>query len=119
MSKRKKTFIKSNYQQRKQKPRNFFCYLGENINMTKKTETNNQKCKVISMPTPITDEDLSALFNGILNVVKKKFELDTKSEIISLNANVSSLVQELKEKQAECNRMKNEILYLKSQLNRE
>ena len=68
------------------------------------------------MPPAITDEDISALFNGIMKVVKHKIELDKKAEIINLNLTQEKLIKELKEKTAECNRLKNEILYLKSKI---
>lgn len=75
-----------------------------------------KECKVHVMPPAITDQDISALFNGILLVVKKKIELEKKAEILSINMTNDRLIKELKEKQAECIRLKNEILYLKSQL---
>lgn len=78
-------------------------------------ENNNFKIHV--MPPSITDEDISALFNGIVNVVKKKFELEKNAETINLNLNLERLLKELKEKNAEIIRLKNEILYLKSQIN--
>ena len=77
---------------------------------------NESNLKIHVMPPQISDDDITALFNGIINVVKKKIELETKAEIININANYSNLLKELKAKQAECNRLKNEILYLKSQL---
>ena len=80
--------------------------------------SNNMETKIHVMPPNITDEDISALFNGILNVVKKKIELETKAEIININANFSNVLKELKEKQAECIRLKNEIIFLKSQLDK-
>ncbi|MBR2969833.1 MAG: hypothetical protein IKC49_02135 [Clostridia bacterium] len=76
----------------------------------------NKECQIHMMPTKISDEDISALFNGIINVVKKKYELDTKSHLININNNMNKLIKELNEKRAECNRLKNEILYLKSEL---
>ncbi len=75
-----------------------------------------QKCRVHVMPVSITDEDISALFNGILNVMKRKMELETKRELISMNIHRDRLLVILKEKQAEINRLKNEILYLKTKL---
>ncbi len=84
----------------------------KNIESENKIET-----KIHVMPPSITDDDISALFNGILNVVKKKIELESKAEIININANYTKLLKEYKEKQAECNRLKNEIIFLKSQLN--
>ena len=73
-------------------------------------------CQIHVMPPSISDEDISALFNGILNVVKKKFELETKASIINLNSSIEKLMKELNEKRAECIRLKNEVIYLKSQL---
>lgn len=91
--------------------------LGENIDMEKiPNESEKQTTKIHIMPPQITDADITALFNGIVNVVKKKCELETKAEIININANYERLLKELKEKQAECIRLKNEIIYLKSQL---
>ena len=83
--------------------------------MIKETNFNND-CKIHVMPPAITDADITALFNGLVNVVKKKIELDNKAVVINMNSCVEKLKAELKEKQAECNRLKNEILFLKSQL---
>ncbi len=69
------------------------------------------------MPPQITDADITALFNGIVNVVKKKFELEKNAETLNLNLNMEKLIKELKEKQAEINRLKNEIIFLKNELN--
>ena len=82
--------------------------------MNKKTDKEN--CQIHVMPTCITDEDITALFNGIIAVVKKKFELDSRSSLININNNMNKLAKELNEKRAECNRLKNEIIYLKSKL---
>lgn len=86
-----------------------------------KTPNDNQKldCKIHVMPPIISDEDISALLNGVVNIMRKKFELENQNEIISLGVNISNLKKELKEKTAECNRLKNEILYLKNQLNQQ
>ena len=73
------------------------------------------KNKIHVMPPSITDEDINALFQGIVNVVKKKFELEKNAETINLNFDIKRLINELKEKQAEIIRLKNEIIYLKSQ----
>ena len=59
-----------------------------------KNKTKN--CQIHVMPPSISDEDISALFNGILNVVKKKFELETKASIINLNSSIEKLMKELK-----------------------
>ncbi|MCQ2555704.1 MAG: hypothetical protein MJ149_00015 [Clostridia bacterium] len=83
--------------------------------MKNKVETTN--CKVHIMPPQISDADITALFNGVVNVVRKKIELETKSEILNMNLSFEKLIKELKEKQAECNRLKNEIMFLKAQLN--
>lgn len=88
--------------------------------MDKKTTPNNNSrieendCKVHIMPSLISDEDVNALFNGLVNIVKKKIEIETQAQIIDINMNMQKLVKELKSKQAECNRLKNEIIYLKS-----
>ncbi len=74
------------------------------------------KCKIHVMPPPISDEDISALFSGIVNVMRTKIQLETRSEIINMNVNMNKLMSELKAKQSECIRLKNEIIYLKSQL---
>ena len=88
---------------------------GENISMNK-SNNKNENVKIHVMPPSITDDDITALFNGILNVVKKKIELEKNAEIINMNVNHAKLIKELKEKNAEINRLKNEIIYLKSQL---
>ncbi len=74
------------------------------------------KCNIHVMPPSITDEDITALFNGILSVMKRKIELDNRAEIIHYNLSIEKLSRELKEKSNECNRLKNEIIFLKSQL---
>ena len=79
-------------------------------------EQNKPNYKIHVMPPAITDADITALFNGIINVVKKKIELEKNAEIINLNINHDRMIKELKEKQAEINRLKNEIIFLKSQL---
>lgn len=79
-------------------------------------KSENPNLKIHVMPPAITDEDITALFNGIVNVVKKKFELEKNAETINLNLNVERLIKELHEKQAEINRLKNEIIHLKSQI---
>ena len=64
----------------------------KNIESENKIET-----KIHVMPPSITDEDISALFNGILNVVKKKIELENKAEIININANYTKLLKDYKD----------------------
>lgn len=68
------------------------------------------------MPTSISDDDINSLFNGILAVVRKKYELETKSHLFNINNNLNKLSKELIEKRNECNRLKNEIIYLKQKL---
>ena len=75
-------------------------------------------CQIHMMPPTISDEDISALFNGIVGIMKRKIELDAKAEIINLNCNTERLLKQLREKEAECIRLKNEIIYLKSKLKR-
>lgn len=68
------------------------------------------------MPSAISDDDISALFNGLLGIVKRKAELDSREEVLSLNISRDRLMKLVDEKQAEINRLKNEIIYLKSEL---
>lgn len=77
-------------------------------------KTNKPKCNIHVMPHTITDSDINALFSGLIEVVKKKFELDNHQQICSLNYSHEKLKNELKNKISECNRLKNEIIYLKS-----
>lgn len=85
--------------------------------MLDEKENNSKNFKLHIMPPQISDEDITALFNGIVNVVKKKFELEKNAETINLNFSIENLQRELKEKKAEINRLKNEIIYLKSKMN--
>lgn len=85
--------------------------------MIDENENNSKNYKIHIMPPQISDEDITALFNGIVNVVKKKFELEKNSETINLNFHIEHLQRELKEKKAEIIRLKNEIIYLKSKIN--
>lgn len=98
-----------------------FLLNGKNIfmsnNKDKTKKINN--CNVHVMPPSITDTDITALFNGILNVIRKKVELDARAEILNMNLSIDKLQKNLKEKTAECNRLKNEIVFLKSQLSNE
>lgn len=86
----------------------------EQFNHTKIKE--EQKCSVHVMPPPISDEDINALFAGIVNIMRRKIELETKAEIINTTSNFEKILAELKVKQAECNRLKNEVLRLKAKL---
>lgn len=86
------------------------------MNENKNNLEENQNYKIHVMPPSITDDDISALFNGIVNVVKKKFELEKNAETINLNLNLKQTLKELKEKNAEIIRLKNEIIYLKSKI---
>ena len=76
----------------------------------------NKDCNLHIMPSPISDEDITALFNGILKVIRKKSELDSRAQMLNLNLDNERLIKALNAKQAECNRLKNEIIFLKSQL---
>ena len=51
------------------------------------TNKKKENIKIHVMPPTITDDDILALFNGIINVVKKKCELEKNAETISLNLN--------------------------------
>ena len=81
--------------------------------------SNKNKCNFYVMPSQITDNDITALFQGLLNVIKKKFELDSQAEIYYHNQDITKLKNALKVKTAECNRLKNEIINLKNQLNQD
>ena len=116
MSCDKKTFYSSKICKTKHSSHHKKYILANNKIMNKDNEKN---CKVHVMPPTITDQDINALFNGILLVVRKKIELETRAEILASNMTNDKLMRKLKEKEAECNRLKNEILYLKSQLEKE
>ena len=115
MIKNKKTFFTTKHNNTSQLSHNKKIKVVKNNFMIKETNSNND-CKIHVMPPAISDADITALFNGLLNVVKKKIELDNKSVFINMNSCMEKLSKELKEKQSECNRLKNEILFLKSQL---
>lgn len=112
----KKTFVFPQSVNKRWKSQNKSLNKRKNNNMKKDKNITTQECNIQLMPQTVSDSDISALFAGVLEVVRKKFELDNKKEIIAVNLNVERLSRELKEKQAECNRLKNEILYLRSQL---
>ena len=82
-----------------------------------KENNKNQKCTIHVLPQTITDNDINSLFLGLVDIVKKKIELDYKSQFINLNSGYAKMEKLLKEKTAECNRLKNELLFLKSQTN--
>lgn len=90
--------------------------LNNNINTEELKEEKPKDFTLHVMPSQISDDDIQALFGGLLKIVQKKYELDTRAEIINLNLNQDKLLNALKEKQAECNRLKNEIIYLKASL---
>ncbi len=86
----------------------------DNLKISNKASLNS--CRVHVMPVSITDADITALFNGIVSVVKRKCELETKRELVSMSMHHDKLIALLKEKQCEINRLKNEILYLKNKI---
>lgn len=93
--------------------------LNASLNQNETSNESNQKENNFTIkvfPSGISDEDITSLFLGLVRVVKKKFELDSRAQIINLNLNNEKLAKELKAKIAECNRLKNEIIYLKSKL---
>lgn len=117
MNQNNKTFKNIKYSNIKQKIHNKKNIKTKNNYMSKNEDIKaKENCNVVVMPPPITDSDISALFNGLLGVVKKKFELENKAKIINTNLTLEKVLKELKAKQAECNRLKNEIILLKSQL---
>ena len=115
MKKKKKTFNNIQINKFANFSQNKNLSLGKNKYM--QNENKNGKCNIHVMPSTISDEDISALFQGLLNVVKKKFELDSQSRFINVNFNLEKLKNDLKSKINECNRLKNEIIHLKSLLN--
>lgn len=84
--------------------------------MIKDKQNNQNKCNIHVMPPPISDEDVNALFAGVVSIMKRKIELETKAQIINTQSYCEKILAELKSKQAECNRLKNEILHLKNLL---
>lgn len=116
MNQNNKTFKNLKYSNIKQKVYNKKNIKTKNNYMSKNEDVKSKNCNVVVMPPPITDSDISALFNGLLGVVKKKFELENKAKIINTNLTLEKVLKELKSKQAECNRLKNEIILLKCQL---
>ena len=118
MKQNNKTFKNKNNDKTKQKIYNKNFKQNQNNIMNKNTENFNSHCNVVVMPPPISDTDITALFNGLLNVVKKKFELENKAQIINSNLTLEKVLKELKSKQAECIRLKNEIICLKNQLSK-
>lgn len=117
MKQNKKTFNKLNLNNLKQNSHFKNIDFSQNKYMIK--NKNENQCSLHVMPPQITDADITALFNGVINVVKKKIELETKAEIINQNVNIEKLLKALKEKEAECNRLKNEILFLQEKLSNE
>ena len=118
MTESKKTFFTQWFYKTLQQSQNINNLDGKNSYMIKNSNnSNNEQVKIHIMPPSITDEDISSLFKGIISVVKKKIELEKKAESINMNINHKMLMKELKEKQAEIVRLKNEIIFLKSQLN--
>ena len=81
-----------------------------------KKENDMDTCQIHVMPPQITDDDITALFNGLLNIVKKKIELDGKSQLLNISSTLKELSAKLKAKEAECVKLKNEVLKLKAQL---
>ena len=113
MKQNKKTFYKLKLNNLKQNSHFKNLNFSQNSFMMK---NDNDNYTLHIMPPQITDDDITALFNGVVNVVKKKIELETKAEIINQNVNIEKLLKALKEKEAECIRLKNEILFLQNQL---
>lgn len=116
MSKLKKTCYYKNINKTNHNSHNKKILLAKNKIM-KKTEKKTD-CTMYVMPPQITDEDITALFNGIINVVRKKIELENKAEILNTNISLENTLKALREKESECIRLKNEIIYLKEKLNK-
>lgn len=69
----------------------------------------NNKCNIHTINPIITDKDLSALFDGLMDVVKKKYELDYSAKIMNLDKKIEILTSLIKERDQE-------ILSLKEKL---
>ena len=82
-----------------------------------KNKDNESNCNIHVMPSQISDDDISILFNGIISLIKKKIELENQTKFIQICEDINDLKKKLKEKTAECNRLKNELLFLKSHQN--
>ena len=115
MNKNKKTCFNINSNKTKQFFQNKKINKAKNIYM-KKTTSQNSDCTLHVMPPQISDQDINILFNGIIGVVRKKFELENKAQILNANINLEKTLKALKEKEAECIRLKNEIIFLKKKL---
>ena len=74
MKEQKKTFNILQTNKLPHKSHNKKPKLGKNKNMQNESKKGN--CNIHVMPSTISDADISALFQGLVNVVKKKFELD-------------------------------------------
>ncbi len=81
---------------------------------TPQAKPKQTKCRVSVMPPKIDDNDIVALFNGLLQIVKRKSELDVNAQIINLNNTIIKLKEELKASKKECVKLKNELLFLKA-----
>jgi len=116
MNKNKKTCFKANINKTTNFSLNKKNLKEKNNYMNKKSDTKNLNCNLHVMPPQITDQDISALFNGVINIVKKKIELENKAQILNANLTLEKTLKALKEKESECIRLKNEIINLKAKL---
>lgn len=75
-----------------------------------------QKCKIITLkrPYPITDTELNALFLGLVKIIRQKIEYEASPQTKS--SDYEKLMILYKSKIKECNRLKNEKLYLMQQI---
>lgn len=81
-----------------------------------KKNSQSTTCTYHVMPSTISDSDITALFNGLTSIIKHKVEVETKAEILNANLSLTKVLNELKEKTAECNRLKNEIIFLQNEI---
>lgn len=88
------------------------------MNQDKHQKHEKNNCTIHVLPPSISEADINALFLGLVDVVKKKIELDYKSQLVNISEDYLRVKNELKQKSAECNRLKNEILNLKSIIER-
>jgi len=64
-----------------------------------------------------SDEDINALFCGVLNIIKEKIVKDCDNVNYNLQLECDMLKDSLQKLRYECNTLKNENLYLKTIIN--
>ena len=73
--------------------------------------------KLYNNESEFTDEDISALFSGVLNIIKEKIFIESESELYRLQKECELLQNALDMKTKELNKIKNKNIYLKTIIN--